>query len=186
MTGTAATWADSKEAWFERVHDAVLPSGMHVTFRDLSLAELALLEELPGELLELVVEEWAAPGAMMSYAKEPFTKLNGKPTKKQADAAEAEVKNRLSRIADVNRALIAAALVEPKITAAELQRVPMPDLEMLSGFVNRTQIVDAAGRHVGVVRTDQFQVVLSAHGHGECAPGCSSCETARRGVSTIR
>lgn len=179
-------WADSKDAWLSRVHDAVLPSGTKVTYRDLSLAELALLGELPGDLLELVISEWADPGSAGDLIKAPLEALPAKPTRKQRETAETESRKILAQLAAVNRHLIAAALVQPQMTVAELEHVPMPDLEMLSALINRSTAIDSAGRRVGVVPVDQFQVVLAAHGHQPCPADCPSCEEARRSLSTLR
>lgn len=185
-TQAPPVWADSKDAWLVRVHDAVLPSGMKVTYRDLSLAELATLEELPGELLELTISEWADPGSAGDIARAPLDALPTKPTAKQRAAAEDESRLVLRQLAAVNRHMVVNALVEPKLTVDELEHIPMPDLEMLAALINRSVAVDAAGRRVGVVPTDQFRVVLEAHGDEPCPPDCPSCEKARRGLSTVR
>jgi hypothetical protein len=181
-------WADSKQAWLGRVHDAILPSGIKVTFRDLSLAEFAMLEQLPTDLLDLAVAEWGNPGSGSDYALAPFQELNQleKPTKAQRQAAEKETRKRFDALAELSREVVAAALVEPKLTADELRGIPMPDLEMLSLLVNRQLAIDAAGRRVGVVPVETFQVVLEAHGHERCAPDCETCEEARRTLATPR
>lgn len=187
-TDTRPGWADSKESWLGRVHDAELPSGIKVTYRDLSTAEFAFVEELPTELLELAVAEWAAPGTAAAYAAEPMREIRdrSKPaTKKQEAAAQAETEKRFKALTQLNRELIALALVEPRLTADELRGIPLPDLEMLSLLVNRQLAVDAAGRHVGVVPIDQFRHLLQAHGV-ECPPDCETCETERWNVSTLR
>jgi hypothetical protein len=185
-TDTRPGWADSKTSWLTRVHDAVLPSGIKITYRDLTLAELALLDELPQDLLEIAVAEWADPGSAAELVQQPFRQLPEKPSAKQQSAAEAAAKETLTKIAALNRHMIAAALVEPKLTVDELERVPMPDLELLAALINRTVATDAAGRTLGVVPTDQFRVVLEAHGHERCPSGCPACEEARRGLATAR
>jgi hypothetical protein len=181
-------WADSKQAWLGRVHDAVLPSGIKVTYRDLSLAEFAMLEQLPSDLLDLAVSEWGNPGAGADYALAPLQELNElrKPTKAQRDSAELETRKRFDALAELSREVVAAALVEPKLTADELRGIPMPDLEMLSLLVNRKIAIDAAGRRVGVVPIETFRAVLDAHGHERCDPDCEACEEARRTLATPR
>lgn len=190
MTSTqqahAPAWADDKDAWLNRVHDAVLTSGIRVTYRDLSLGEFAELDALPEELLELAVREWAEPGSLSDYAVEPQRQLPAKPTKKQRAAANEETRKRFDQIKTLNRQVIMAALVAPKLTTEELEQVPMPDLEMLSGLINRTIAQDAAGRTVGVVLVDRFRAILAAHGIERCAPDCASCEEARRQMATSR
>lgn len=180
------TWANSKDAWLNRVHDAVLPSGMHVTYRDPSIAELALLGELPAELLEVALAEWDEPGSAADMARKPLDDLPNKPTKKQRAAAEEESRNVLRQLAQVNRHLIAAALVAPAMTVDDLEHVPMPDLEMLAGLINRTIAKDAANRTVGVVLVDRFHAVLAAHGLERCPADCAACEEARRAMATSR
>lgn len=185
-TAKPSGWADSKDAWFGRVHDAVLPSGVKVTYRDLTLAEMARVGDLPSELLEIAIAEWSDPGAAARMAVEPLQQLPEEPTDEQQETAEAEMRQVLERISAVNRHLIAAALVDPVLTVEELERVPVADLELLTALINRNAAVDAAGRHVGVVPVDQFQVVLGAHGHKQCDPDCQACEEARRGLATPR
>lgn len=185
-TETQPAWADSKEAWQGRVHDAVLTSGIKVTYRDLSLAEFAFLEELPTELLEMALAEWGTPGAALEYVREPLNDLKAKPTRKQEQDARTESERRLEALTQLNRELVAHALVDPKMTAEELRAVPMPDLEMLSLLINRKLVYDAAGRRVGVVPVETFQEVVAAHGLERCAPDCPACEEARRALATPR
>lgn len=189
MNETANTsWADSKETWFGRVHDAVLPSGMKVTYRDLSLGELIELGELPDDLLEVAVAEWAEPGGAKQLAMVPFAELPEKPTKKQTAEAESKSVAVLRGITAVNRLMIARAVVAPEITVEELEteRIPYVDIELLSALINRRTVTDAAGRHVGVVPIDQFQIVLAAHGHEPCPEDCEACTASRRQLATVR
>lgn len=179
-------WAGSAEEWTERVFDATLDSGMKVSFRLVSLAEMAQLGELPDELRELAWREWAEPGVAARLVAAPYNQLGDKPTKKQRSAADAATAAALERIVAVNRHLIAFALVEPKMTVEQLERVPFRDLERLSILVNRGSGVDAQGRHVGVVPLETFQVALAAHGHERCPADCEACEVARRALSQVR
>jgi hypothetical protein len=126
------------------------------------------------------------PGAALEHAREPLRNLKEKPSKKQEQDARKESERRLAAFAEVNRELVAHALVEPKMTADELRDVPMPDLEMLSLLVNRKLVFDAAGRRVGVVPVETFREVVAAHGLEPCDPGCPSCEEARRALATPR
>jgi hypothetical protein len=180
------TWADSKEAWRNRVHDAVMPSGIQVTYRDLSLAEWTFLEALPTELLEMALAEWETPGAAMAHVREPLRNLKEKPTAKQEKDARAETERRLEALTQINREVVAHALVEPRLTVEELREVPLPDLEMLSLLVHRQLVFDAAGRRVGVAPVETFREVVAAHGLEPCDPGCPSCEEARRALATPR
>lgn len=185
---TTSEWADTKQAWLDRVHDVEIPSGIKVTFRDVSLADFMLLETLPTDLLDIAVEEWSNPGSALARVNEPIRQLEEikKPTKAQRAEADTERKKRFGQLAELNRELIAVALVEPKLTADELRDIPMPDLEMLSLFVNRQLVEDAAGRRVGVVPINRFRVVLAEHGIEQCDPDCEACEAARRAMAATR
>lgn len=172
--------------WMNTVHDPVLPSGRQVVYRDVTLAELVQVAELPEELLELVVAEWSRPGAAVEQALQPLQELPGKATKAQRVKAEKASRQVVERIRQINRQLIALALVEPEMTAEQLEQVPYADLELLTALINRKTSYDAVGRHVGVVPLDQFQLVLEAHGVEHDPQSCPTCATLRGSLSTLR
>jgi hypothetical protein len=174
------------EEWMNTLHDPVLPSGRKVVYRDVTLAELARFGELPEDLLQIVVAEWSQPGAAREQAMQPFLDLPKKPTEAQKAKAEEQSKTVLGRIAAVNRHLIAYAVVEPKMTAEQLEQVPYADLELLTALINRQTAHDAVGRHVGVVPLDTFHHVLEAHGVAHDPAHCQTCATLRWTLSTLR
>jgi hypothetical protein len=174
------------EQWANTVHDPVLPSGNQVVYRDTTLAELVSLDALPEDLLEIVLIEWTRPGGAADLALQPHRELPEKPTKAQKAKADAKSKEIVARIRAVNRELIALALVEPKMTAEQLEQVPYADLELLTALVNRRTSIDAVGRHVGVVPLDQFHLVLEAHGIEHDPADCQTCATLRWSLSTLR
>lgn len=178
----AATTIDD---WTNVRHDPVLPSGRKVVYRDVSLVELAQMDALPDDLLELVLAEWAEPGSAARMALEPLQQLPEKATKKQREEAEQKTSDIIKRLAQVNEHLIALALVDPICTVEDLQRVPLPDLEMLAALISRRITHDAVGRHVGVVPLDSFRVVLETHGVESCPPDCAACATSRRALAAL-
>lgn len=181
------TWADDAASWAGRVHEVTCPSGARVTYRDLTAAELAMLDELPSELLEIAAAEWGTPGGGggLAMAADPVLSLAEDTPPAGRAAAEERSRELLRALWQVNRHLVAAALVEPKMTYDELANVPQADLQMLALLLNRATDQDAAGRHVGVVPLDSFRPALEAHGV-ECAPDCEACETVGRQLSTVR
>lgn len=189
MTQTSShTLADdaaiTADAWTQTLHHPTLPSGARVVYRDVSLFDLERLDALSSELRELVIREWAHPGTLADLAAAPFKELPDKPTRKQQEKADQASLAVIDRIGEVNLHLVALALVEPQMTVEELRRIPTPDLEMLSGLINRKIAHDAVGRRVGVVPLDWFRVVTAAHGV-ECAPDCRACQEAGWTLSTV-
>lgn len=179
-------WADSAEAWSTQVvHDVTCPSGRKVSYRDLTTMELAMLDELPKDLIEMAAAEWGNPGGGLRKAAEPILALTDTATDEQRAGAEEAMRAGLRALWEVNRHLVAAALVEPKMTVEQLANVPNADVQMLALLINRATDEDAEGKHVGVVPLDTFRAALQAHGI-ECAPDCQTCAAVRREVSTVR
>ena len=179
------------EDWKNVLCDPILPSARRVVFRWASLSELITLDALPDELRELVTREWAIPGSAAAKALEPYTEARKKASDENRDITDEELKQaetESQKVADqvkqMNRELIALALVQPKMTAEELLTIPRPDLEMLAGLLNRTIAHDASGRRVGVVPLDWFRVFSAAHGL-DCAPDCPDCLEAGWAVSAL-
>lgn len=188
-TGTTVVAADeivTADAWMNTLHDPVLPSGRQVVYRDVTLAELIQLDQLPEDLLELVVTEWAHPGSATEKVLEPLRELPEKPTKAQRTKATEATKAIAEQLREINRQLISLALVQPQMTPEQLTQVPYADLELLTALINRQTAYDAVGRHVGVVPLDQFHVVLEAHGVEHDAQGCPTCQALRWTLSTLR
>lgn len=190
MSTTETPSADSYEIptadeWKNVLHDPILPSGRRVVYRDVSLGELVTLDALPDDLRLIAIAEYTRPGSAVDMAAKPLLDLPKKPTKKQREKADSDAQAVCEQILQVNRHLIALALVEPRMTVDDLAEIPYPDLEMLGGLVNRKIAHDAVGRRVGVVPLDWFRIALHAHGV-ECAPGCETCQEAGWLVSTLR
>jgi hypothetical protein len=184
MTTTTKTRSTTEptaaEAWAARTYTATLDSGQEAEFRLPSIGEMAAFGDLPEDLLEIAMLEWDDPGAAVRMAAAPIVALTHDSPDEERQAADEKATDIAKRIGRYNLHLVSRALVNPKLTPAELATVPYSDVEMLSDLIMRRRGVDAAGRYVGVVPLDEFQVVLGAHGVGRCAPGCSACETARR------
>ena len=173
------------EQWMNTIHDAILPSGRRVRFRDVTLVELIQHDSLPEDLLELALAEWGRPGAATEQALQPLQELPEDASKAQRAKAGKQSRQVVDRIRAVNRQLIALALVEPEMTAEQLDQVPYADLELLTALINRKTSYDAAGRHVGVVPLDRFQLVLEAHGVEHDPQSCPACATLRWTLSTL-
>jgi len=173
--GTAAEWRKRK------VHRAELPSGMRVLFTPSSLGELLATEALPEDLLELAAAELDEPGAGAQEIRAAFNDLPEAPSDEQRRQAAAQAAAAAERVAALNRELVAAALVEPRVSADELRELPLEDLEYLAGILTRRIGFDAAGRRIGVEPLDTFREFAREHG---CPEGCAHCEATRRALSS--
>lgn len=167
---------------------------MEVVFRLPSLGEMAALGELPTELHELAIAEWSQPGISAHLTAVPFAELRdlakergSKPTEEELEQVFERSRLVAANISKLSKHVAAAALIEPTATAADLERMPYRDLEMLTILVNRGSGVDATGRHVGVVPLDTFQLVAQTHG-AECdgAPACEACLEASRELALLQ
>lgn len=174
------------EEWENSLHDPVLPSGRKVLFRDTTLAELLAMNELPTDLRQLAIDEYATPGSMKKAALAPYEGLPEKPSKTQQKKADEASNAVLEKISLVNRHLIALALVQPKMSVEQLAKVPYADLQYLSLLINRQIGTDAVGRYVGVVPLDQFHFVVQAHGVEHDPADCETCASLRWTLSTVR
>lgn len=190
MTKTNGTWASTAAEWRQRsIHRIECPSGARILLRLLSVGELLTAGGLPDDLQKVALEEWAAadahqPSPTVQAAAAAYEELPAKPTRKQETAADTRARGLVEQLAAVNRHIVAAALVEPKLTADELADASFPyaDLEMLAGILQRRVSFDAAGRRIGVEPLDTFRVFAEEHG---CDPGCEHCESARRQLSSV-
>lgn len=181
-----AAWASTAAEWRGRnVHDATLPSTTQVTFRRVPLGWLITNGMLPRRLRELAAAEYADPGAGAKRLHAVYDAVpEDAPEERWADADE--IAQGIGKdLAELNRELVAAALIEPAVTADDLASpdFPLEDLEMLAGILTGLVVVDAAGRCVGVAPLDDF--VPFRHEHG-CGPDCEDCKRARWPLSTAR
>lgn len=175
------SWAGSGAAWKKRggPHRLTLPSGMRVRARVLGLASLATLDGLPDDLSNAVVlhvanlEQGGLPAVIGAEISRSAT-----------DPKAAERANKyVADFALLTKHLVAAALVEPAMTVADLEKVPEDDLEMLMRIVTGRQEFDAAGVRIGVEPLDAWATFRDEHG---CPPDCPACPKARLRLSTLQ
>jgi hypothetical protein len=178
------SWAHDRAGWAGRaIHRAELWSGMRILFRFPTLGELIATGELPERLLELALLEYGDPGrSYRLIGAQAEQALDEQKSDEERQAAKDRADQFGRDLATLNRELCALALVEPKLTAEELSEVPLQDLEMLAGFINRTVVMDAAGRRIGIEPLDTFRQFRDKHGCGE---DCQACEATRRDLSTV-
>jgi hypothetical protein len=108
-------------------HLVTLPSGKKVRFQIPNLAVLAKSGELPNSLLAVAV-----PGSV-----------------KEADVTTPEeAQERIARLADFQRWLIAQAVVEPEISEEDVDALPTEDVDCLVELATRGRDQDAVGHHI--------------------------------------
>lgn len=175
-------WASTADEWQSAgLHNAELDSGARITFRDVSVGELIAADALPEDLLQIALLEYGDPGAGARLIAETVD-LPADAGEEQREASLEKAKEIGRKLVRLNHELCAAAVVEPKLTAEQVARLPFRDLEMLGGFLTRRLIFDAAGRRVGVEPLDTFRVFAEEHGHD--VADCASCQAARRRMAT--
>jgi hypothetical protein len=157
--------------------------------RLLSVGELLASGALPDDLREIAIDEWAAaqarePSPSVSAAQAEYDGLSEKPTKKQRAEADARAQAHIEKLAAINRHIVSAALIAPKLTPDDLAdpAFPYADLAMLARILQRDLQFDAAGRRIGVEPLETFRLFAQEHG---CVEGCEHCEESRRQLSSV-
>lgn len=124
---TQDTVASASEWKAAKGHVVTLPSGKKVQFQIPNLAALAKSGELPNSLLAVAV-----PGSV-----------------KEADVTTPEeAQERIARLADFQRWLIAQAVVEPQIEEEDVDSLPTEDIDCLVELATRGRDQDAVGHHI--------------------------------------
>lgn len=109
-------------------HLVTLPSGASVTFQIPNLAVMAKSGQLPNSLLAVAV-----PGSV-----------------KEADVTTPEeAQERIARLADFQKWLIAKAVVEPPLEEEDVAGLPTEDVDCLVELATRGRDTDAVGHHIG-------------------------------------
>lgn len=177
--------AGTASAWKKRggPHRITLPSGQRVLARVLGLGSLARLDGLPEDLVDAVVLHVVnlEHGGLPAVIAAELGNVNTDPE------IAARVSQRISAFGRLTKYLVAEALVEPKLTVAELEEIPEDDLEMLMRIVTGRQQFDAAGVRIGVEALDAWATFRHAHGCdklGSDAP-CEACKNAQAALSSI-
>lgn len=173
-------WADSAAAWKKRggPHRITLPSGQRVLARVLGLASLARLDGLPEDLTDALVLHVAnlEQGGLPAVIAADLGKVTSDPE------AAARVNQRVTDFGRLTKLLVTEALVEPKLTLADLEKIPEDDLEMLMRIVTGRQDFDAKGVRIGVEPIDAWATFPEHHG---CKPDCEACTRALAALSSI-
>jgi len=151
-TTNRPTVAQWKKAAF---HDVVLPSGFKVKIRIPDLPSMIETGQLPQALLDVAIK--VAKGEQSEATPEMASK-------------EAEFKN----------LVCLAAVVEPKISEADLAPagIPAEDKDMIAEFATRQREFDAEGNHISGLHlsaqfrrfrglTDLYEDVADLQGGGE-------------------
>lgn len=124
-----------------KVHDATLPSGVDVK---ISLPDVPAMIEaghLPQNYLDAAI---AAVKAPEDHAPTPE-----------------EIKEQIG----FRRSIISTMLVEPKISEADVDELPVQDQQMLMEFAMRTRDIDAKFHHLGgLEKYDPFREVRGIPG----------------------
>lgn len=168
------------------IHTIQLETRTWVRLRFPNLGELVANEALPETLLGVAMLQVFTGDAAGSLADEMLRLDGDELAEKQGRLRELN-----DQLGQLERHLVAHALVEPKVTADQLAApdFPQEDLQLLGDLVMRRRRTDARGVHLGVVPLETFRVVREAHGcleleqRGEACPGCQELE---RRLSTDR
>lgn len=134
-------WAGNGE------RDITLPSGTRVRIRLLDVGTHLAYGAVPTELRAAALNDL--------YRRRSDESLT---TAERDDASE--------KIADANRAIVAAMLVRPALDAEGVKRVPEWDMAMLLEIANRETNRDAAGEPIGVVPLAEFASFRAESGGG--------------------
>jgi hypothetical protein len=123
VAGTTKTkWKGAK------AHSVTLPSGTVVKFQIPNLAVMAKSGQLPNSLLAVAV-----PGSV----------------KEDDVTSPEEAQERIARLADFQKWLIAKAVVEPEISEEDVADLPTEDVDCLVELATRGRDQDAIGHHIG-------------------------------------
>ena len=126
----------NKTAWINQGdHTVTLPSGAVIGIRIPDLATLIEAGELPQNLLD----------EALGYAA--GTKDDETPTK------ESIIKER-----EFRDLLVELTVTEPKLTTADVAKVPVEDKDLIVAIALRQRDLDAIGEHIGgLTKSDKFR-----------------------------
>lgn len=152
MTGkTKRPRSSSKQAWKGRSdtgpHTAVFPSGATLTFRIPDQAALLRSGKLPDRLRRTAILCAGHPAGPEGYMADLV--MQAMISAERAELVEQAIEDGI-RLQNI---LIAEMLVEPQVTADEVEAgdFPEPDLRMLLEFAERKRDRDAAGNRLPVI-----------------------------------
>lgn len=170
------------EQWKRRAgpHKATIKSGQQIAFRLMGLGELTLRGLLPTELRELVALDVLnkSQGGLAAVIADDIVKAVDGPEQ------QAVLERHLSELYELNKQLVSAALVEPKLTVAQAAEIPFEDLEECVRLITGQQPFDSQGVRIGVEPLDTFARFHHHHKLGPLA-GCQGCADLQRDLSSL-
>lgn len=180
-TRSSEAWAGSPADWKRRAgpHRVTLNSGMRALIRVLGMGVLSRLEALPDDLTQAVIlhYEHIEQGGLVAVIAENMV-AGG-----QGDQEAAERALKLTRdLGELTRRIVVEALIEPKMTLAELDEIPELDLEELMRISTGRQAFDAEGVTIGVEPLDPWAQFRHLH---NCTPDCAGCAELVDRYSTV-
>lgn len=150
-THTSPPAPDSREAWRQRndagPHTATFPSGAVLRFRIPTSGELLAAGVLPLELRDTVLLSLGHPEGAEGYMQDLVAAAIVDPHRNEL------VTQAIEHGIALRDHLVAAMLVEPAVTAAEVAggEYPEEDVKMLLEFAERRRDRDATGARVPVI-----------------------------------
>jgi hypothetical protein len=172
-SATRKSWAGSSEEWAGRAgpHNVTLRSGQKVTFRLMGLGELMLRGYVPSELRELVGLHFLnqSQGGLDAVLAAGIVNTIDDP------ATEDRLQQQLQQNFELTKALVQAALVDPKPSLEELDSYPFEDLEQLARLVKGLEPFDSVGVRIGVEEIDVLARFRALHGCDRRKTDCKPC-----------
>lgn len=170
------------EQWKRRAgpHKVTTKSGQPIEFRLMGLGELTLRGLLPTQLRELVSLDVLnkAQGGIAAVIADDIVKAVDGPEQQET------LDRHLSELYELNKHLVAAALVEPPLTVEQLAEIPFEDLEECVRLITGQQPFDSRGVRVGVEPLDTFARFHHHHKLGPVA-GCQGCADLQHDFSSL-
>lgn len=143
-------WAGSLADWKKHsLMQVTLPSGAQVTVRAVTLDELFAEGAVPEDLVHVALLNMQPGGLVRKMAEHEA-------------ANEPDKRDKLSRDnLTLRDRLVLRAVVQPKLTEADLGDLDVYDKAMIAQLAQRLRVEDAAGRRVGADALDTFRAVAS-------------------------
>lgn len=129
--------ATSKTQWKkDKTHEVTLPSSAVVKIELPDLTQMIKGGQIPNELLDVATKVGAGQRI-------------------EAEESADEQRKLLGQVSDFNAFLVSETVVDPELTAAEVQSgdLPAEDIDLLLQFALRKTDFDAVGKHLGGLDT---------------------------------
>ena len=174
---TSARDVTPADVWRQKaIHTITVPSGAVLKIRIPGIAGLLEAGSLPAHLVGLALLDISHPEGAAAGLKEMVDSVI-------EDDTRDKLLGEVSKLAEYERRLAVAAIVEPHIGYEDAADYPEDDLAMVAQIVQRLRAYDAEGVRIGVAPLDRFATFHREHGLAE-ADGCDACERVAQRVST--